>query len=698
MYACAINHTRAAYYLLEALDADPKQQDANKSTPLHFASYHGNLTLVIELYKRGANVRAKDNNGIQPLHLAALNGHESVVAVILSTREIQQMPRDKSGITPLHLASLYGYADIVQSLLVLGYENMVDEIEGASAINLASSAGHLEVVQILLKYGGLISIWDFADRSAYHWAAVTGRMDMMELLIEHSNMDYRFLNSHDSWGNTPLFLASVLGHLEMTAFILLKGGYVNIRTGGFLSPDNSSVPLFNSKIYDEFVLSWIQLAGMRILTWVAIFSSSTVLKVLYERCGYSPKYRDTMLLTPLHYAAGFGNLDNVKFLVEKIGIGVNMDRPSNSALAWAVINGHTECVKYLLEHGAALNNHNDNYPIVGPIHYAVFHNRIKITDLLIKAGADLTQSGYEGNTPLDIAAMCGRFEIIQMLRNAKVNIGIMRYNTPTCANLAIKHGHWELGLYLIGCGASPYGVLHTTAKYHSKTELEVLLKCGFDINHLDVHKQTALFYALDRPTGTNDVFEFLIQEGINVNQQNRMGDTILHKIAKIDSYSILNPIERIQIMIALGKSGADFNITDFEGNIPLMCKLTDNIEVIKLFVIFGSRVDVGRYLMYPFLRPSVDYRAIIELLLDAGMRLESIRLPIAGIAKEYFPRLTNYVAGIRSKYPLSLQQYARIAFVKKFARKYYCEIVRDSEIPKVLKQFLLFNFKHLNYL
>ena len=60
-------------------------------------------------------------------------------------------------------------------------------------------------------------------------------------------------------------------------------------------------------------------------------------------------------MTPLHLAVGSGNLDMVKFLVEK-GADINAKRADQGTpLHWACSAGFTECVMYLIEHGASIN-------------------------------------------------------------------------------------------------------------------------------------------------------------------------------------------------------------------------------------------------------------------------------------------------------------------------------------------------------
>ncbi|XP_014666098.1 PREDICTED: myotrophin-like [Priapulus caudatus] len=55
---------------------------------------------------------------------------------------------------------------------------------------------------------------------------------------------------------------------------------------------------------------------------------------------------------PIHYAADYGQKDVIKYLLEA-GADVNsIDKHGISALLAAIWEGHTDCVKFMLEKGA----------------------------------------------------------------------------------------------------------------------------------------------------------------------------------------------------------------------------------------------------------------------------------------------------------------------------------------------------------
>ena len=88
-------------------------------TPLHLAAVNCHTNVVLLLLDKGAdiNISAKDN--ATPLHLAAQEGCADVVTVLLE-RSAEVNPRDNQGRTPLVRAEQWHQNGIVQLLKLHG--------------------------------------------------------------------------------------------------------------------------------------------------------------------------------------------------------------------------------------------------------------------------------------------------------------------------------------------------------------------------------------------------------------------------------------------------------------------------------------------------------------------------------------------------------------------------------------------------
>ena len=85
-------------------------------TPLHFASYRGNLDAIYVLIRNGADINSMSNNGINALHAAAQgNAVPPLYLFLMLGLDINSV--DMRGSTPLHWAIYCGSEQALAYLL-----------------------------------------------------------------------------------------------------------------------------------------------------------------------------------------------------------------------------------------------------------------------------------------------------------------------------------------------------------------------------------------------------------------------------------------------------------------------------------------------------------------------------------------------------------------------------------------------------
>jgi ankyrin repeat protein len=115
-------------------------------TALHFAAASYRPEMASELIEAGAEVRAKNRRGTEPLHLAAVGGPnsprwnppaQSATIARLIKAGADPNAKNKDGTTPLHRAVRTRCADAVRTLLEYGADPSIRTKNGSTAKELA---------------------------------------------------------------------------------------------------------------------------------------------------------------------------------------------------------------------------------------------------------------------------------------------------------------------------------------------------------------------------------------------------------------------------------------------------------------------------------------------------------------------------------------------------------------------------------
>ncbi|OXB66673.1 UNVERIFIED_CONTAM: hypothetical protein H355_003695 [Colinus virginianus] len=96
----------------------------------------GRKDVVEYLLQSGANVHARDDGGLIPLHNACSFGHAEVVNLLLR-HGADPNARDNWNYTPLHEAAIKGKTDVCIVLLQHGAEPTIRNTDGRTALDLA---------------------------------------------------------------------------------------------------------------------------------------------------------------------------------------------------------------------------------------------------------------------------------------------------------------------------------------------------------------------------------------------------------------------------------------------------------------------------------------------------------------------------------------------------------------------------------
>lgn len=211
---------------------------------LHYSAKKGDVIRCWALINRTqVPVNARTTNGTTPLHLAAWEGHISVINVLVALGA-QLDSRTEGGYTPLHCAATSNHVDAIRELVRVRADVSVRESRsGASPLHWAARGGHLEAIAELIEQRAKVDIHDTNQNTPLMYAARHAHTEAVELLLEKNAS----LQATNSDGRSALFHAAEAGATD-TALRLI---HVGANVGQLQDYGRSAADLAESRGFSE---------------------------------------------------------------------------------------------------------------------------------------------------------------------------------------------------------------------------------------------------------------------------------------------------------------------------------------------------------------------------------------------------------------------------------------------------------------
>jgi ankyrin repeat protein len=192
---------------------------------------------------------------------------------------------------------------------------------------------------------------------------------------------------------------------------------------------------------------------------------------------------------------------------------------SEHPLIEAAGRGDLELIKTLLDKGVDVNGKNRTGGT--PLTAAVANGQLDVARLLIETGADVNARDHFGRTALMEAAHIGRLELVALLieKGADVNA---KGHTSGERDMAL-HNHREAEHLMSVPGSTT--ALMEAAWRNNVDIIKLLIDNGANVESKDEYGRTAFRNAISAKN--IEIAELLLKRGANVNSKNRAGETAL---------------------------------------------------------------------------------------------------------------------------------------------------------------------------
>jgi ankyrin repeat protein len=432
--------------------------------------------------------------------------------------------RPRGGFTQLHKACARGAIAIVNFLLENQADVSLSTYGGTTAVMLAAANGAADAVDAIVH--ALVSLQTRAPH-----------LDEIERIVKSP---LRMLDAADLSGDCALTLAVKNSH-EACVMALLRAG-CNIDVHGK--------------------------AGRTPLMIASTLLALGVLKLLLQYNAAVDETDDDGC-TALMLASGAGVLNNALQLMDAGADISACDAGGYTALLHAAKNGHEDICRALLQRGANGNHcgYDGSVPVL--LACAMSHNSLLQTLLLF--GCDTNVQTSLGNRPIVQAALLGSEDIVRTLLASGADVEAADFHETTALIGALARQHTDI--------------------------IDVLLAAGADVNHSDDRRQTPLMHAAKFADTSAETANVLLAHGADLTLRDSEGNTALAWAAMCGNTDVLSvllaasepptainvannsgatPVAlaaqgvRVHVLKALIAAGADINIPDRTGTLPLI--------------------------------------------------------------------------------------------------------------------------------
>lgn len=493
-----------------------EQDPETGETTLLAISQKGPIEAVEFLADKECNLNAQNRRDVTPALRAAHNKQEDIL-MLLGERGAKLDIPNRNGETAIICAARNKSLSMVRYLADKKCRLDSKDVNGHTLAFYAVKDNNVALMNFLQQRKVCLDEPDSNGMTPLIIAVRKGAMDAIKLLTSRPNLC--LIDHKDRAGKTALHHAVSIGTLEVIKYLHEKGADLNTS-----DHDGNTLLLEALKKKRSF-------AVLEFLTSLP--------------CDIQATNRE--LKTAMHYACMEKENDALMHLLESKLPRDSQDCKGLTPFMISSAQGSESLVTVLKSVGADVNRRNHNGE--NAVHLAVKSGNLKIVQCFSLFGCDMDQEDNNGITPLMIACAKNKLDMARFLANKKVDVNAVARNGRTPAHFACESGSLDLLRLLHSrkakldeqdlMGVTP---IFLAAANQNKEYLEFLCNADCELKATDRSLKSVLHYAVEGKNAHPEVFQFLIDNGLDPNALDESGVSPQMLSVQIGNQSILTTL------------------------------------------------------------------------------------------------------------------------------------------------------------
>ena len=548
----------AAYPYINKYEGD--SVNIGGASPLMFAVFKNNSRIVKELIDKGANVRAKDNEGNSVFLYACGFGDGNIIRMLLQKDKTLVNDKTPNGnLNGLHYAAAFNNLNTI-NFLIKNVDMNINERDsnGCTALYYAAYYAKKDAYNLLIKLGANKDIGDnYGVTPEYILSGGSSAIDL-------DNKEDNNTNTY----NENMFIARVIQTSDTNA-------------------------LRDIMMYSNFNMNSIIMAYETPLTYAIHLDKDDIVN---ELLSYRKNNTNIINIETSYIPA-----DEVYFNEDRAEFRGNIYLGDVSPLQYAIFKNNTNIINTLLHYGADINRKDslgDN-----ALMYAARFSSAEVIDTILNYSSNSYRVvDIYGNTPLHNASSLGNTNaLIALMNRTPININIQNINGDTPLHLAVKNNNSNTYRFLLLKGAD-----YTIKNYDGKTASDLLYGDSVE-NIIGSFEETNIYStnsynninSIQANNVNNIVEDFLYDNMPDDDASYYKKENNEYQPTQLDSKILFDAIYKDDAALIHNaiSNTVDINTRNAEGFTPLLYAIHyDKTNALNILLSYTNKIDINKTL------------------------------------------------------------------------------------------------------